>query len=142
MWLYINHDRIELIDRPDVAERADEACASMRAELAQMATSGTGSAEIASRVRQENEVVRRFVQSVRALGRPALKDDSPAEAWLRDWENLVAARDHFAYDLIQGTTGTAPTVPTVNGVPIIKRMNEVGIACRVPSQIVDDFARR
>ena len=136
MWVYMNHDRLELIDRPDVVQRAERGCARMTAAL--HAVNGPDSAGGAEEIRRENAIIDAFIASVRGLGREALDDDRPSEAWLDDWQRLRDLRAAFAQEVADGSA-TAPAIPTEDGEPITRRMNDVGILCEVPPEVLDDF---
>ncbi|WP_203727454.1 hypothetical protein [Paractinoplanes durhamensis] len=135
-WQYAQHDRIELIDLPVVADRADEACTTMRAAVAvSAAPAGSGVEARVRTVRAQDAAVAVMVARVRELGPEKLADDHPAASWLADWEDLVAVREKYADDLAAGRA-VSLQVPVTDGVPITRRMDEVGLLCRVPAQLV------
>lgn len=141
LLLYTGHDRLELIDRQRVVGRAEAACAALAKDVHAMQPSGPQDpVERAELVRSENRSVVAFVSAVRALGHDTLEDDEPAEAWLADWERLVAAREAFARHP-DASDATAPAIPTDDGKPITRRMNRVGLRCSVPKELLDDFRR-
>jgi hypothetical protein len=122
LWTYAGHDRVELIDDPDVAAAMSQACDAMRSDLAAI----SGATRATERVAAENAAALRMIGLVRAVGDDKLNDDRPAKAWLGDWERLVAAR--------RAGLGT----PTTDGEPITRRMTDLaadsGIRrCEVPS---------
>ncbi|OZV79634.1 hypothetical protein CA850_16290 [Micromonospora echinospora] len=137
LWSYANHDRPELIDNPPVRETAESACATMQAAVVAKAVPPSAALDVRIRaVREQNAAVAAMVAQVRSLGSSRLDDDRPTAAWLADWETLVETRDQYANDL---SAGRRPhfLVPTVDGVPIIERMNDVDLVCEVPPQLVD-----
>lgn len=145
MWLYMSHDRMELLDLSAVSDRAEAACARLAADLEHLRTDDASeqagpAATRAERIAAENAAVIRLVAAVRDLGRDTLDDDRPAEAWLDDWEALVELRAGYAEDLAASTAaGPPPRIPTDDGVSITRRMIDVGIDCDVPKAITDDF---
>ncbi|MEH1165303.1 hypothetical protein V6V47_07940 [Micromonospora sp. CPCC 205539] len=136
-WMYANHDRIELIDSPQVSEVAERACASMRATVVATAVSpgATPAARVRS-LREQDTAVTAMVAQVRSLGSDRLRDDLPTTDWLTDWESLVAARERYA-DALSAGGDPHFEVPTADGRPIVDRMNRVGLTCEVPPQLVD-----
>jgi hypothetical protein len=136
-WVYANHDRPELIDRPEVSEVVESSCASMQAAVA--AKAAPSDAAINAKVRsigEQNAAVAAMVAQVRGLGSDLLEDDLPTVAWLSDWESLIAAREQYVRDL---STGRKPrfVVPTADGFPVTNRMDQVGLACQVPPQLLN-----
>ena len=138
MCAYVNHDRLELIDRPDVVDRAEKACRKLHRAID--AVSSEVALDKAERIGQENAQVELFVANVRSIGAKALDDDRPANAWLDDWANLAAARSSYAARLRTTPDVGPPPVPKVEGVPITRRMQDVGINCTIPQGILDDSA--
>lgn len=145
MWVYMNHDRFELLDLPAVVDRSEAACARLSTDLENLGTDDASNqarpaATRAERITAENAAVMGLVAEVRDLGPDALDDDRPAQAWLDDWETLVELRADYAEDLAASTAAVqAPRIPTDDGVPITSRMADVGIDCDVPEAITDDF---
>ncbi|MGS2615970.1 hypothetical protein ACVCAH_15815 [Micromonospora sp. LZ34] len=137
LWTYANHDRPELIDNPPVSEVAESACATMRAAVAAKAAAPGAAVDAKVRsIREQNAAVAAMVAQVRGVGRDLLADDHPTTAWLADWDTLVEARERYAVELAAGREPHF-VVPTVDGRPLIDRMNSVGLRCEVPPQLVD-----
>lgn len=137
LWMYANHDRLELIDNPPVSEVAESACATMRATVAAKAAPPGAPVDARARsIREQNAAVTAMVAQVRDLGRDLLADDRPTDAWLADWETLVGARERYAADLVAGRRPHF-VVPTADGRPLTERMNSVGLTCDVPPQLID-----
>lgn len=140
LWVYANHDRLELIDRRDVVVAVESACAELDREVGVLQTertkdAGRGHAE---RIEAENEAVRRMVARIRSLGREVLEDDRPALMWLDDWASLVEIRHDYAATLRAGDVTPRPAVPTEEGYSITGRMEDVGLECTIPAGILDD----
>jgi hypothetical protein len=137
---YMNHDRLELIDSPEVAAVAESSCAALASNLSALQTGGEGSIQSrADLIVAENGAIETLVARVRALGSKALNADMPVAAWLADWERLVGLRADFARELRADPSRLPPRVPTVDGFSIVKRMQDAGVRCRVPGQILDDL---
>ncbi|MCM0676715.1 hypothetical protein NCC78_18795 [Micromonospora phytophila] len=131
------HDRIELIDTPEVAQAAEGACATMRARVVAEAVPSGVAAEVKVRsIRGQNAAVTDLVARVRGLGEKRLREDVPTATWLSDWEALVEAREQYAREL---STGARPhfLLPTADGHPLTERMNSVGLTFQVPPELVD-----
>lgn len=126
-WLYANHDRLDFIDDPTVADRASAACEELTVQLGRL---GAG-VRPADRRAAESAAVAEMVASVRSLGERTIDGDHPTRQWLDDWEALAAA--HAA--------GRAVPVDDL-GNPIVDRMNGLAVdsglpECQVPRQLVD-----
>jgi hypothetical protein len=109
----------------------------MRAAV--VAKAAPGGAAIDARVRsirEQNAAVAVMVAQVRGLGSDRLEGDSPTVAWLADWETLIAIREQYAHDLSAGGRPRL-VVPIVDGFPVTSRMDSVGLACKVPPQLLD-----
>lgn len=140
MARFMSHDRIELIERNDVVDQAERACGAMARDLRSLGSDRlSDSGALAARIREENASAERFVAKVREVGRDALADDVPADQWLSDWERIVEVRATYADRLETSPAVDPPDVPTEAGRPITQRMNDVGVACAVPGQLLDDF---
>lgn len=115
-FVFADRDDTESLDTRAVREAAEAACTEMRA-----AVDGAGGDEEAA-----NRAAEAMVARLRALGPETLGDDRPAEAWLADWEALIAARR------------AGEPVPLEDGVPIHRRMDELVKdmrVCQVPPEL-------
>ncbi|HZC25857.1 MAG TPA: hypothetical protein VE287_02470 [Actinopolymorphaceae bacterium] len=137
IWAYATKDRVETLDDSTVVETADRACATMTVAVQDGATPADyAPAEArADAIRQEDAAVRQMVGVMRTLGPERLDGDQPATAWLADWETLVRLREQFAADLLAGRPARL-VLPTVDGYPLTHRMDNVGLACRVPARLL------
>ena len=132
LWSYAHVDNPALIERSVIVRTATSRCAAMR-DSAAAAAVGTA-ASIPQRVgaiNAQNDAVTDLVTAIRALGPKVIAADAPTERWIQDWERLVAARDAYARSLASGHP-TPMRLPTVEGTPLLDRLNDVGISCRVP----------
>lgn len=129
LWVYANHDRPELIDRPDVLAVVDDGCSRLRTELASHPVpTGTPPAVRAAAVVAQDEAIRAFVARVRTLAADTRSNDQPVDTWLTDWERLARARDDVADALGRGAPATL-VVPRDHGRPVTSRMDTVGVSC-------------
>jgi hypothetical protein len=72
-----------------------------------------------------------LVSTVREVGAARIEADRPTAQWLEDWERLVAIRDAYARSLAAGKP-TPLAFPEIGGRPLVDRLNDVGLNCRVP----------
>jgi len=122
-WVYANHDRLESIDDPTVADAAADACREMSSVLARIAADPPAS----GRLDAEADAVRAMVDRIRSLGDETIDGDIPTGQWLDDWEALASAH----------ATG-APTPLDQGGVPIVDRMDELVNWSSIPDCVVPD----
>ncbi|WP_330476378.1 hypothetical protein [Terrabacter sp. C0L_2] len=129
LWLYANHDRPELIDRPDVVAVVEDGCARLRADLAaHPVPTGAAPSVRAAAISAQDEAIRAFVAHVRTLDAATRADDLPVDDWLSDWERLARARDDVSDALGRGVAGVL-VVPRDQGRPVTTRMSAVGVTC-------------
>ena len=135
LWIYANHDRIELIDDPEVIDVILPACETMTTAVKSTAVSTSAPAEerVAS-LRQQDLAVEAFIISVRSVGLDRIANDMPTQAWLDDWQRLVDAREVYADGLVSGKQ-KGWTVPTADEAPITTRMNSLDV-CAVPTELI------
>jgi hypothetical protein len=133
LWTYGNADHLGILDDPAVTRVVEPACRSMASAVQQVPvpTSDAPPDQVAAAIRSQTEAVRTLTATVRALGEETLDGDHPAQAWLADWDTLIRLRDEYAADLVAGRPASF-TLPTVDGVPITKRMSDPGPSCPVP----------
>jgi hypothetical protein len=132
LWSFANTDDPALIEDGAIARTATTACARMRDSAAAAAVATT--APVRQRVgaiNAQNDAVVELVTTMNRLGAHRLQSDQPASQWLEDWERLVAARDAYARSLATGRP-KALALPTIDGKPLVDRLNDVGVSCRVP----------
>lgn len=115
-YVFEDRDHVESLDSRPVREAAQAACSEMRAAVE--ADPGVETAMSAAAA---------MVGRLRALGPEVLRADIPAEAWLDDWDRLLAARR------------AGQPVPVEDGVPIHRRMDELVKdlrECQVPRVLI------
>ena len=132
LWDFANTDDPELIESSAISRTAGVACATMRGVVTSEAL--PTSAPLAQRVgavNAQNDAVVDMLTRLRSLGPTVLDEDQPAAQWIEDWERLVAARDAYARSLATGKPKPLK-LPVVDGRPLVERLNDVGVNCRVP----------
>ena len=129
-YLFAGRDDPNSIDSRPVHDRAMAACREMRVRLAAVPRE----AKPTARAEAENQAVEAMVARIRELGPAVLAKDRPTEAWLGDWDRLLAARR-------QAMASGAPfAVPKADGTPLHLRMFDLVKAglrtCDVPDQLL------
>lgn len=122
--LFEARDFVEALDSGPVREEAEAACAQMRTALA-----------ASDDPEARNRAVEVMVARIRALGPETLRKDRPAEAWLADWEALVAARRSG----VDANGDGSFDVPERDGVRITRYMDDLVKdlrPCQVPEEIM------
>lgn len=117
---YATHDRIELIDLPEVSEAAETGCHDVTEAL----TAPSG--DRAERITQGNAAIDRLIERMTALGDDVLSDDSPSHQWLDDGRALASARDDALRNRHLGGPGSFSVPMTEDGYPITDRMVRAG----------------
>ena len=132
LWSFAHVDNPAVIERPAIVRTATSHCAAMRDATAAAAV-GT-SASIPQRVgaiNAQNDAVTEMVVAMRSLGPSVLASDPPTSRWVEDWQRLITVRDDYARSLAAGHPRPM-RLPTVEGTPLLDRLNDVGVSCRVP----------
>jgi hypothetical protein len=114
-YFYEDRDYRGSIDSPEVRRTAASACKEMQQHL-----KAHGAA-------QATEAGEAMVARIRALGTETLRKDIPTEAWLDDWDRLLAAKR------------AGRPEPRVDGVRISRRMDDLVKdlqVCEVPPELL------
>lgn len=116
-------------------------CDIMTQTVDSMPVSGTPDEQLAI-LSDQNRAVSKMLAAIRTVDGAARRSDKPTDAWLRDWELLVKARELYAAALLSGHAQLrVPRGP--NGKKITVRMNEVWLddpaACTVPASLLDPY---
>lgn len=136
LWRYANQDQPDVIDSPLVVRTSNAACLIMRKSVHSLAP--PAEAPIPERVEailQQNDAVNLMLDQIRRVGPDRVAGDVPLPEWINDWEALVRARKDYADALGAGRQKQLELPVDAEGVPIIKRMNEVGLTCTVPPEL-------
>ncbi|MDC5698898.1 hypothetical protein OO014_16725 [Intrasporangium calvum] len=125
MWAYANADHLGVLDDPVVSQAADDACTSLAAQVdAAKVPSGSPPSEFARAIRAQDAAAQGLIRAMEGLGHDRLAGDHPALYWLDDWRTLIQLREKYAQDLGAGLHPHLK-LPTVDGIPISRRMPEV-----------------
>jgi hypothetical protein len=91
-------------------------------------------------IRAQNEAVTLMLQQIRGLGPEEVNNDLPMPGWLSDWESLVRAREAYAVELAKKKAGALSLrIPLdEEGQTIVSRMNDVGLDCAVPAELLSN----
>ncbi len=115
-YVFEGRDDVKSLDSRPVREEALAACEAMQRQVA-----GTADPEA------QNRAVEAMVARLRSLGAETLRQDRPAEAWLADWDRVVASR-----------RAGAPW-PRADGAPIHRRMDDLVKdlrPCQMPAVLI------
>jgi hypothetical protein len=136
LWTFANSDHYGVLDDPKVTSVVETACTTMATSVEAVPVPPPGATpdEVAATLRAQNQALKTLTKTVRAVGKATLDGDHPAQRWLADWDTLTDLRERYATDLLAGKTASF-VVPTVDGVPITRRMSDSGVRCRVPQAL-------
>jgi hypothetical protein len=115
-YVFEGRDDPKSLDSPPVRQEALAACEEMQRRV-----EGAGDTEA------ENEAVDAMVARLRGLGSETLDKDEPAEAWLADWDRVVASRR------------AGDPWPEFDGTPIHRRMDDLVKdlrPCQMPARLI------
>ncbi len=86
----------------------------------------------------QNTAVMNMVERIRELSSDVRESDEPLDAWLADWESLVAGRENYLDQQRRGVDNAVFRVPrTSDGDPINKRMDMAAEgSCVVPEVLL------
>lgn len=133
-----------LIENRVLLDTIDDECGAMTVQVEDLA-SGGGADDLAVTIRDQNDVVSDMVAAIRLLPRHVISEDSPTEAWLRDWIRLATARESYALTLEESGEQASPfEVPVdADDLPIFYRMEDALLedVCRVPDVLIDPGQR-
>jgi hypothetical protein len=141
LWRYAHQDRVEVVDQPVVVYTSNAACTVMRQTVHRLAPpSEAAIPERVTAIRAQNEAVGLMVDQIRGLGPDVVNSDLPMPEWLADWEALVRARETYAAALAKARSGTLSLEVPVDeeGQSIVGRMNDVGLDCAVPAELLSN----
>ena len=115
-YVFEGRDDPKSLDSRPVREEALAACGEMQRRV-----------EAAGDPEAENEAVEAMVTRLRGLGAETLTRDRPAEAWLDDWEWVLATRR------------AGEPWPRADGTPIHRRMDDLVKdlrPCQMPARLI------
>lgn len=141
LWRYANHDRVEVVDQPTVVYTSNAACTLMRQTVHRLVPPSEATVQQRVKaIRAQNDAVELMVQQIRRVGLDQVNNDLPMPAWLSDWESLVRARESYAAALARRASGALSLkVPLDDeGQSIVSRMNDVGLDCSVPAELLSN----
>lgn len=136
LWSFANADDPDVVEQGAIARVASSACAHMRKAVAASAVGPTQ--PIPRRVggiNAQNDAVVELITTMQSVGQETLDADQPAAQWVEDWQRLVTARDAYARSLAAGKP-TPMVLPTIDGRSLVERLNNVGLNCRVPLDLL------
>ncbi|MET0468936.1 MAG: hypothetical protein ABWZ87_09350 [Aeromicrobium sp.] len=132
-----NEDFPGVIDDEKLTDTVAETCRLMTRTVASMPPVGTPEGRAAT-VADQNRAVEQMVRSIRSQRAAEIRDDRPAELWLRDWDRLIEARNDYARALLRDPNASLELPVDADGHDITERMDDVWVgdsACRVPEAL-------
>ncbi|MGQ0617040.1 MAG: hypothetical protein ACT4PW_08605 [Acidimicrobiia bacterium] len=141
MWVYAlffakDHVRAPnlLRDRafPAAAQQACEAAQRELDDLGLVAVKARSTAERADLVERSDEVLRRMVSELRALGPPAGDEARAVTEWLGDWETWLEDREAWAAQLRTGDDGPFLERAREGGEPNSRAVNVFAVVNDMP----------
>jgi hypothetical protein len=126
-----------VIDDERLIETVGTSCELMTRTVSSMPPSGTPEGRAATIIDQ-NRAVREMVEQIRSEREAQIRDDRPAEEWLRDWERLVETRRDYARELLRDPNASLEVPVDADGDDITERMDDVWggeSVCRVPDAL-------
>lgn len=128
-----------VIDDGDLTALIAEECQIMTTTVESMPVNGPPRRQ-ARIIADQDEAVTTMVRRIRSQADDAIRLDQPAEAWLRDWEQLVAAREAYAGGILAGDEPDLRIPRDDDGDEIYLRMDDVWLndpaACVVPAALL------
>jgi hypothetical protein len=137
-YLGINADRDlpGFINDDQVLKVAVRECRLMTATVEGFPTDGTHG-DWLDVLDDQNTAVKRMVERIRSLESKVRKSDQPLDAWLADWESLVAGRETYLDQQRRGVDGTFRVPHSHDGQPINERMDMAAEeVCAVPDVLL------
>lgn len=137
MRVYGGHDRIELIDKPEIVEALAPTCHRVGSAATALRLEGTAGAR-AEALMDFSSVAHRIPTAVDGFSKEDLDSDIPTADWAADWTTLLAEIDEYAEDLSSGRAASFEMPSTPDGFSIVGRMNLASPSrgCNVPRAIV------
>ncbi|MEO6606595.1 MAG: hypothetical protein ABIN55_13410 [Aeromicrobium sp.] len=133
----------EIIEDDQIVSVIDRECSIMIETVMSMPIKGTPT-EQAAIVVDQNKAIANMLTEIRKVGSDVLNADPPTNAWLDDWDALIAAREAFAEQRRDGYD-TRLRVPRDNhGDRIYERMDLVWLTspvCEVPDELLNPYPR-
>jgi hypothetical protein len=128
-----------VIDDKKLTGTIASACELMTRTVESMPVNGSPERRGAT-IGDQNRAVEKMLDTIRSRRPAEIRDDRPAEQWLRDWESLVEARKRLARELLRDPNTSLEVPLDPDGNEITERMNDVwanNSACEVPAALID-----
>lgn len=128
-----------LIQDEDVVRVIEDECDLMTDTVRSLPVRGTVHEQVTA-LNDQNRAVRIMLDDIRR--RVDVTADRPTEAWLRDWEQLLRAREEYAAAVVDGRALPLRVPRDDDGRRIVRRMDDVWAqrtACRVPATLLSPY---
>ena len=126
-----------VIDDPRLTDTVALQCGLMIRTVESMPLDGSPERRAAT-IGDQNRAVEEMVEAIREDRSDEIRDDRPAEQWLRDWGRLVDARTEYARQLLDDPNASLDLPVDEDGDEIVERMDAVWLgapACEVPDAL-------
>lgn len=137
--LWGSRDYPDLIDSDQVVKVIDAECGRMTQAVNDLAPRGSRH-QVAQDIAAQDIAVQKMLDHVSGLGNKVLRSDRPTEAWIRDWQRFIDAREVVARRLIAGRDPDLPPLNDGHGAPIFDRMENAAEDCPIPDTLLDPYA--
>ncbi len=130
-----------MIEDDRIISVIERECDIMTETVRSMPIEGTA-AEQADVVADQDKAIANMLIEIRKLGGDVLRGDPPTNAWLDDWDALIAAREAFAEQRRDGYETDLRIPRSADGEQIQQRMNVVWLttpACEVPEELLRPY---
>ena len=139
--VFATDDFAGFIEDEDLTDTISSQCVLMTLTVESLPITGSTPQQAAA-ITDQNRAVEIMVQAIRSAHPTKIREDDPAEQWLRDWERLVDARATYAEELLRDP-GASLSVPTdADGNDITDRMDDVWLGesvCEVPDVLASPY---
>lgn len=132
---HVEEDPAGFIDDQGLIKTVRSECELMNRTVDALPLTG-GTQRQAATIADQDRAVEVMVRSIRAERAAEIRQDRPAEQWLRDWQRLVDARELYARQLLRNPRASLAVPLDDRGIEITVRMRDVWLGeseCEVPS---------
>ena len=131
-----------VIDDERLTQTVALQCSLMTQTVESMPTDGSPERRAAT-IADQNRAIELMVEAIREDRADEIRDDRPAEQWLRDWGRLVEARESYARQLLRDPNASLDLPVDGDGDDITERMDDVWLSsspCDVPDVLAQSGA--
>ena len=130
-----------LIDNTELISVIERECNQMTTKVESLEIHGTPRRQ-AQTIAAQNVAVADMVHDIRDEARDLLTSDPPSNDWLSDWDRLVAARETYAREILDGSFPDLDIPTDEHGKDIYLRMDDAFLgepSCEVPAALLNPY---